>query len=92
MTWEQFATWKILGKWKWQDAVFATGEIVFLVSTWPMVVGDEKAPPETAFPTTFMLYCFCLVHLSFKLWVTLSLTALTATLWLIIGLQQLGVL
>jgi hypothetical protein len=72
---------------KWQDKVFSVGEIVFLTGLIPSALSDHKPASLTSFATAFMLYAFLFVHASYKLWVTFSLTAVTATLWLILGLQ-----
>jgi hypothetical protein len=72
---------------KWQDKVFATGEIVFLVSLFPTLFSSDKPSPITAFATAFMLYCFLLVHRSYGLWVTFTLAAITASIWFAIGVQ-----
>lgn len=72
---------------KWQDLVFFIGEIVFLVGLLPSVIADNPPSPWTSFPTAFMLFCFMVVHASFKLWFTFSLTWITAALWVILGIQ-----
>lgn len=72
---------------KWQDKVFAAGEVVFLVSLFPTLFSADKPSPWTAFATSFMLYCFLLVHRSYKLWVTMTLAAITASIWFAIGVQ-----
>jgi hypothetical protein len=72
---------------KWQDAVFATGEVVFMIGLFPSLLSDYKPAPLTSFSTAFMLYLFLLCHASFKLWLTFTLAAITATIWLALGLQ-----
>lgn len=72
---------------KWQDVVFATGEVVFLTSLFPSLLSDQKPAAATSFATAFMLYLFLLVHASYKLWVTFTLAAITATIWLALGIQ-----
>jgi hypothetical protein len=67
--------------------VFFIGEIVFLVGLVPSVVNDRPPDPLTSFPTAFMLFTFMVVHASFKLWFTFSLTWITAVLWVILGIQ-----
>jgi hypothetical protein len=74
-------------KMKWQDMVFALGEVVFLISLFPSLLGDQKPEPVTSFATAFMLYLFLLVHASYGLWVTFTFAIVTATIWLILGLQ-----
>lgn len=78
---------KLLPK-KWQDAVFFVGEIVFLTSLIPVLWSPHKPPWGTSLATAFMLYTFLLVHRSYKLWFTFSLTLVTASIWLTLGLQM----
>lgn len=75
---------------KWQDRIFATGEIVFMVGLIPSLVSPDKPSALTSFATAFMLYTFLFVHASYKLWVTFSLAAITATIWMILGIQALS--
>jgi hypothetical protein len=82
-------TWrekKFFGR-PWQDLIFAVGEIVFLASLFPLLF-DESAyvPPLTAIATAVMLYAFLAAHVSYKNWITVALTWVTATLWILIGL------
>lgn len=72
---------------KWQDKVFATGEVVFLISLFPTLFSANKPAAATAFATAFMLYCFLFVHASYGLWVTFALAAITASIWFAIGVQ-----
>lgn len=72
---------------KWQDKVFATGEVVFLASLFPTLFSADKPSPWTSFATAFMLYCFLFVHASYGLWVTFALAAVTASIWFAIGVQ-----
>lgn len=72
---------------KWQDAVFSTGEIVFLVGLLPSIFSDSKPAGATSLVTALMLYSFMAVHASFKLWVAFCLTFVTASLWLTLFIQ-----
>jgi hypothetical protein len=72
---------------KWQDKVFSVGEIVFLIGLIPSLLSDHKPAALTSFMTAAMLYSFLLVYASYKLWVTFVLGALTATIWLALGIQ-----
>lgn len=72
---------------KWQDKVFSLGEVVFLTGLIPSLLSDHKPAALTSFATAIMLYAFMTVHASYGLWVTFSLTAITATIWLALGLQ-----
>lgn len=76
----------ILGR-PWQDMIFAVGEVVFLVSLAPLVFADDaNVPLATGLATAFMLYTFAGAHVSYRNWITVTLTLLTATLWVLIGL------
>lgn len=75
-------------KMKWQDAIFAAGEVVFLVGLFPSLLSAEKPAAATSFSTAFMLYLFLFVHASYKLWVTFTFASITATIWLALGAQQ----
>ena len=78
---------KFLKKMKWQDMVFSTGEIVFLISLFPSLLSDQKPAAATSLATAIMLCAFLTVHASYKLWVAFCLTALTAGLWFILAAQ-----
>lgn len=72
---------------KWQDKVFSVGEIIFLTGLVPSLLSGHKPAATTSFATAIMLYAFMTVHASYKLWVTLTLTFITATIWLALGIQ-----
>lgn len=81
MTWRER---RFFGR-PWQDLIFAVGEIVFLVSLIPLLFRDSNVPLATGLATGFMLYTFMLAHVSYRNWITVSLTLVTATLWVLIG-------
>lgn len=81
MTWRER---KVFGR-PWQDVIFAIGEIVFLVSLVPLVTTDSNVPALTGLATAFMLYAFTAAHVSYRNWITVVLSLVTATLWLLIG-------
>lgn len=87
---EGWRTYRIAGRWKWQDATFALGEIVFMISLLPSVLENTPPSPWTSFPTSFMLCCFLAVHVSFRLWVTACLTLVTIGLWVALGVEGLS--
>lgn len=72
---------------KWQDRVFSLGEVVFLTGLIPSLLSNYKPAALTSFATAAMLYAFLFVHASYGLWVTFVLTAVTATIWLALGVQ-----
>jgi K+-sensing histidine kinase KdpD len=74
-------------KMKWQDKVFSIGEIVFLTGLIPSLLSSHKPAAATSLATAVMLYAFMFVHASYGLWVTFTLTAITATIWLALGIQ-----
>lgn len=72
---------------KWQDKVFSVGEIVFLTGLVPSLLSSHKPAATTSFATAIMLYLFMAVHYSYKLWVTFTLTFVTASIWAALGFQ-----
>jgi hypothetical protein len=72
---------------KWQDKVFSVGEIVFLTGLVPSLLSSHKPAALTSFATAVMLYAFMTVHASYKLWVTFTLTFITASIWAALGFQ-----
>lgn len=71
----------------WQDLIFATGEIVFLASLFPVLADDNAhVPAFTGLATALMLYTFMAAHVSYRNWITVALSFVTATLWVFIGL------
>lgn len=79
-------TYTVFGR-PWQDLIFAIGEIVFLISLFPLLF-DQNAhvPVFTGLATGFMLYTFVVAHVSYRNWITVTLALITATLWVLIGL------
>lgn len=75
---------------KWQDAVFAMGEIVFMVSLIPSVLAHRAPAPVTCGATAAFLMTFLAVHISYRLWFTFCLTCVTITLWWILFLQSIS--
>lgn len=61
------------------------GEIVFLISLGPLLFKETNVGLFTGLATAFMLYTFMLAHVSYRNWITVCLTGLTATLWVLIG-------
>ncbi len=78
-------TRRFLGR-PWQDIVFFTGGLVFLVSLIPLLFRHTNIPWYAAMSTSAMLYVFVLVQVSYRNWLTVCETTLTATCWLLIGL------
>jgi hypothetical protein len=83
MTWREV---RIFGR-PWQDLIFAVGEVVFLASLFPMLFDAQTHVPVFAgLATAGMLYAFLAAHVSYRNWITVALTWVTATLWVLIGL------
>jgi hypothetical protein len=76
-----------LFKLKWQDAIFATGEVVFMVGLLPSVFSDHKPAPITSLTTAVMLMAFLCVHFSYRLWMAFTLCIGTIFLWLVLFVQ-----
>lgn len=78
-------TAKVLGR-PWQDLLFAIGEVVFLLTLVPLWLSNAEVPLFTGLGTGFMLYAFMMAHISYRNWITVTLSFVTATLWVLIGL------
>lgn len=78
-------TARIFGR-PWQDLLFSVGEIVFLLTLIPIWVSDARVPLFSGLGTGFMLYGFMVAHISYRNWITVGLTFVTATLWILSGL------
>lgn len=74
---------------KWQDAVFALGEIVFMIGLVPSLVGPDKPSWVTSILTGLMLCGFLTVHASYKLWTAFVLCTVTACMWFVLAWQVL---
>jgi hypothetical protein len=80
-----FKDW--LSRRKWQDVIFAAGEIVFMLSLLPSVFSEQKPAPLTSIATALMLCLFLFVHASYKLWMAFTLCTATIALWFVLFLQ-----
>jgi len=87
-TFEDATSWRnqtVLGR-PWQDLLFAVGEVVFLISLVPLLFQDDaNVPLFTGLATGFMLYAFTLAHVSYRNWITVTLSTITATIWVLVG-------
>lgn len=75
---------KVFGR-PWQDLVFATGEVVFLVALIPLLFTNSHVPAYTGFSTGAMLALFGVCQASYRNWITLALTLITALVWVLLG-------
>lgn len=71
----------------WQDLLFGAGEIVFLFSIVPLLFTHVRIPLFTGLATGLMLYSFAVAQASYKNWITLFLTSVTGTVWIVLGLH-----
>lgn len=71
----------------WQDAVFAVGEIVFMVGLLPALFSTHKPPWFTSVVTGLMLCSFVAVQISYRNWWTTVLTSATALVWFALAVQ-----
>jgi hypothetical protein len=78
-------TTKVFGR-PWQDLLFSIGEVVFLLTLIPMWINHTDVPLFTGVGTAAMLYAFTAAHVSYRNWITVTLSFVTATLWLLIGM------
>lgn len=82
---DTWRTYKFFGR-PWQDLLFAIGEVVFLASLVPLWFKENaNVPLFTGAATALMLYAFMVAHISYRNWITVTLSFVTATLWLLIG-------
>lgn len=77
-------TAKIFGR-PWQDWLFSIGEVVFLLTLIPLWIANTDVPLFTGLGTGLMLYAFMVAHVSYQNWITVFLSFITATLWVLIG-------
>lgn len=71
----------------WQDVIFSFGEIAFLIALVPLLFrANVEVGAFTGLLSAFWLYTFVVAHVSYRNWITVGLTTLAATLWVLIGL------
>lgn len=71
----------------WQDLILTIGSLIFIVSLLPMLFTSSKPPRFTALTTGTTLLAFAGVYASKSLPFACVTTALSAAIWLGIGLQ-----
>lgn len=72
---------------KWQDAVFAIGEIVFTIGLLPSVFSAHKPAPLTSLVTAVMLTAFLAVYVSYRLWLAFIFSLGAIGLWFTLFFQ-----
>ena len=82
MSWK---TYKIAGR-PWQDWLFSTAGVVFIIGLIPMLLAGTPVPLATGLSTAAMLYAFAAAHISYGNWMSVTTEVATATIWLMLGL------
>lgn len=70
----------------WQDLLFAIGQVIFAATAAPLWLAGTHVPVITGIGTGSMLYAYTIAHVSYRNWLTVVLTSVTATMWVLIGL------
>ena len=70
----------------WQDWVFSIGEVVFIVTTLPLLWEHTVVAKSTEYATAVCLYAFSGCQLSYRNMMTFWLGLPIATIWLLLGL------
>lgn len=71
----------------WQDAVFASAQVVFIVALLPAIRSDQKPPFVTCMATMLAMIAILVAVSSLGLWFSTLVTAITATQWCILAYQ-----
>lgn len=66
---------------KWQDAVFAIGEVFFIIGLLPSVLTGDKPAALTSLITTVVLISFLAVYVSYRLWLSFAFSLGAIGLW-----------
>lgn len=74
----------------WQDLVISIGSWIFIFSLLPALMGKDKPPTSTSFPTGVVLLVYAFVYITLHLWLSVVSTAIMAVLWLVLGVQKYG--
>ena len=71
-----------------QDIILTAGSIVFILALVPSIRSKDKPALLTSSMTAFVLYVFACTYISLGLWLTASVTALTAAMWTALAVQK----
>lgn len=84
----QITDWRTarIGGRPWQDWLFASAGVVFIIGLVPMLVAGTNVPLFTGLSTATMLYAFAAAHISYRNWMSVATEMSTATIWLLLGL------
>jgi hypothetical protein len=79
---------KVVKGMNWQDIVLGVGGFAFSIALLPTVLGKNKPAKTTSAMTSFFLWSFCSVYISYHLWLTLAAGMLSALTWTVIFIQS----
>lgn len=74
----------------WQDIVFAIGSIVFTIALIPAILEKKYPPASTCILTGFMVGVYAVTDLTLQLWFSAITSAISALLWIWMGLTQIN--
>lgn len=72
----------------WQDFVFTTGQIIFIISLLPSILSKDKPALTTSVMTAVVLYVFAIVDITLNLFLTAFTVGVTAVGWSILAYQK----
>lgn len=70
----------------WQDYIFFVGSLLFIIALVPALFVAAKPPMVTAAVTAAVLYVFSFTYITMKFKLSAAVTAVTATIWLLLAL------
>jgi uncharacterized membrane protein YjdF len=73
----------------WQDIIIAIGSLVFSIALLPSVFSKHKPALWTSVITGIVLFILALTYASLRFWYATTITALTASLWLVLAAQNI---
>lgn len=72
---------------KWQDAIFAIGEVFFIIGLLPSVLTGDKPAALTSLITSIVLMTFLAVYASYRLWLSFIFSLGAIGLWFTLFFQ-----
>ena len=72
----------------WQDMVIAGGQLVLVLSLWPMVRAREKPPFLTIILNVVVVYMFAFTFSTLLLWFAMASSVAGATVRLVLAIQK----
>ena len=73
---------------QWQDWVFTTGQIIFVIALIPTIKGKGKPAFSTSLTTGLILLAFAFTQYTLELWFSSITATMTAAAWLILAFQK----